>query len=85
MTSILITAPTSQSGKTTLARSLAHNIANNSNKSVEVFIPSSESHNNITSNLETTFLNLASCPSTISNTCEKKYNDAAIPSWLFIN
>jgi BioD-like phosphotransacetylase family protein len=58
MTSILITAPTAQSGKTTLALALAHNIANNSNKSVEVFIPSSESHTSITSNLETTFQNI---------------------------
>ena len=55
MTSILITAPTPQSGKTTLALSLAHNIANNSNKSVGVFIPSSESHTSITSNLKPHF------------------------------
>ena len=34
MTSILITAPTAQSGKTTLALAIAHNIANNSNKNV---------------------------------------------------
>ena len=58
MTSILITAPTAQSGKTTLALAIAHNIANNSNKNVEVFIPSSESHTDITSSLETTFQNI---------------------------